>query len=243
MEVVSFFSAKGGTGKTTFNLLFASYLSYICKKRVLMLDFDGPEYNALLTRKRELAVNKDVDEKELYPLEMVNDRSINSVNSLAKRLDALKEHIDYVIMDFGGSFEPTDAVCQMAKAKVLDTVVIPVEMDGMAISSAKSLAKVFQSFGQRTILFFNKVHGKEKPELYEALDEWFAKNDLNISKNRVKMAISLKRDSDSDGMFLRSSICFPKKDIKAINPAIINLFDEVVGYEGQEQRQDAKSGD
>ena len=146
-------------------------------------------------------------------------------------------------MDFGGSFEPTDAVCQMAKAKVLNTVIIPVEMDGMAISSAKSLAKVFQSFGQRTILFFNKVHGKEKPELYEALDEWFAKNNLNISKNRVKMAISLKRDSDSDGMFLRSSICFPKKDIKAINPAIINLFDEVVGYEGQEQRQDAKSGD
>ena len=37
MQVISFFSAKGGTGKTTFNMLFASYLKYVLGKRVIAL--------------------------------------------------------------------------------------------------------------------------------------------------------------------------------------------------------------
>lgn len=37
-----------------------------------MLDFDGPEYNALLTRKRELAVNEDVDE-HIAKFVIIND--------------------------------------------------------------------------------------------------------------------------------------------------------------------------
>lgn len=44
MFVLSFFSAKGGTGKTTFNMLMASYLKYSLGRRVLLLDADPPEY-------------------------------------------------------------------------------------------------------------------------------------------------------------------------------------------------------
>ena len=53
MRIVSFYSAKGGTGKTTFNLLFASYLRYQKGLRVLFLDFDGPEFNVYFVRQRE----------------------------------------------------------------------------------------------------------------------------------------------------------------------------------------------
>ena len=53
MRIVSFYSAKGGTGKTTFNLLFASYLRYRLGLRVLFLDFDGPEFNVYFVRQRE----------------------------------------------------------------------------------------------------------------------------------------------------------------------------------------------
>ncbi|MBR5399970.1 MAG: ParA family protein, partial [Bacteroidales bacterium] len=36
MKVISFFSAKGGTGKTTFNVLLASYIKYRLGKRVMV---------------------------------------------------------------------------------------------------------------------------------------------------------------------------------------------------------------
>lgn len=61
-------SVEGSTLRGSSSLL----LSYICKKRVLMLDFDGPEYNALLTRKRGLAVNEDVDE-HIAKFVIIND--------------------------------------------------------------------------------------------------------------------------------------------------------------------------
>ena len=70
MRIVSFFSAKGGTGKTTFNLLFASYLRYRLGLRVLFLDFDGPEFNAYFVRQRELECF-DGDREGLYPIESV----------------------------------------------------------------------------------------------------------------------------------------------------------------------------
>ena len=45
MKVVTFFMSKGGTGKTSFNIMFASYLTYMLGRRVLVLDVDFPEYN------------------------------------------------------------------------------------------------------------------------------------------------------------------------------------------------------
>ena len=53
MKVVTFFMSKGGTGKTSFNIMFASYLTYILGRRVLVLDVDFPEYNLYFYRERE----------------------------------------------------------------------------------------------------------------------------------------------------------------------------------------------
>ena len=53
MQVISFFSAKGGTGKSTFNMLLASYLKYVLGKRVMVLDLDATGYNLSSTRERE----------------------------------------------------------------------------------------------------------------------------------------------------------------------------------------------
>ena len=58
MKVISFFSAKGGTGKTTFNVLLASYIKYRLDKRVMVLDFDYPEYNLSYMRRRDSGKNE-----------------------------------------------------------------------------------------------------------------------------------------------------------------------------------------
>ena len=208
MQVISFFSAKGGTGKTTFNMLLASYLKYELGKRVMLMDFDGP----------------------FYPIVTVRDHSPEKLDALARKIPTMREAFDYIIMDFKGSLNKADPVSIMATAGVLDKVIIPVELDPMIIASMKSLATVFKANGQDAILFFNKVHGKEKPEQYDAIRQWFIEKGCTVAKNQVRVTIGMKREQSGSESFLRSTISFQDKTIRKMNPGIIGLFNELIDY-------------
>lgn len=237
MRTISFFSAKGGTGKTTFNMLLASWLKYEKGLRTAVLDFDSPEFNLSYTRKRELKYLQDKgltpDEKQLYPILEIEDyeskKSLQVVRNLM--IDAAGS-LDVLILDFGGSFNDGDPVLDLVQAGLVDLIVIPLEMDGMILSSGKSLASVLEQLGQKTLLFFNKVHGKEKPQLYVELERWLAEDGLTVSTHRIKNTVKLRRDADNGSNFLRSTVSFPCKEMQEINPELIQLFEEVSGYGG-----------
>ena len=237
MRTISFFSAKGGTGKTTFNMLLASWLKYEKGLRAAVLDFDSPEFNLSYTRKRELKYLQDKgltpDEKQLYPILEIEDyesrKSLQVVRNLM--IDAAGS-LDVLILDFGGSFNDGDPVLDLVQAGLVDLIVIPLEMDGMILSSGKSLASVLEQLGQKTLLFFNKVHGKEKPQLYVELERWLAEAGLTVSTHRIKNTVKLRRDADNGSNFLRSTVSFPCKEMQEINPELIRLFEEVSGYGG-----------
>ena len=237
MRTISFFSAKGGTGKTTFNMLLTSWLKYEKGLRAAVLDFDSPEFNLSYTRKRELKYLQDKgltpDEKQLYPILEIEDyesrKSLQVVRNLM--IDAAGS-LDVLILDFGGSFNDGDPVLDLVQAGLVDLIVIPLEMDGMILSSGKSLASVLEQLGQKTLLFFNKVHGKEKPQLYVELERWLAENGLTVSTHRIKNTVKLRRDADNGSNFLRSTVSFPCKEMQEINPELIQLFEEVSGYGG-----------
>lgn len=240
MKVVSFFSAKGGTGKTSFNMMFASFLRYGLGKNVLVLDFDRPEYNLSYTRKREIAfMDKEGNGygmERLYPIEEVAALDEKSISRIAGMLKSLSDEFDYIVMDFPGSFCESDAVCILAMKQVLDFIVIPVELDAMNIASSKALAQIFHESGLKTILFFNRVHGKEKTELYDELRTWFCENGIIVLENIVKSSISMKREMGCAGYF-RSSVAFPERLVMEKNPGVVNLFREVVGYVEGEMEQ------
>lgn len=240
MKIVTFFSAKGGTGKTTFNMLLASFLRYKLGKRVLVLDFDGPGFNFFYSRVRELEVLKEqgkaADERAFFPIETVRAKEEAALQELCADLLSRENDYDVVVMDFPGSFTDGDAVGYLSVMSVLDLVVMPVELDGMIIAAAKTLATIFREDGQRTLLFFNRVHGREKPELYQALREWFAGKGLQVSENMVKGSVSMRKERDVNG-YLRSTTSFPEKEIREKNPGILELLNEVVDYVGLEKTE------
>ncbi len=246
MKVISFFSAKGGTGKTTFNMLFASFLKYSLGKNVLVLDFDRPEYNFSYTRRREIILldkeGRSHNSEELYPVEEVEVLDEAGVSKIADMLKGISDEIDYVIMDFPGSFSETDAVCILAMRQAIDFIAIPVELDGMNIASSKALAQILLECRQETLLFFNRVHGKEKAEMYDELRMWFKENGITISHNIVRSTLSMKKEMGSNG-YLRSTVCFPEKIIRDKNPGILNLFKEIVGYVEKEMEQESVLSD
>ena len=240
MIVVSFFSAKGGTGKTTFNMSMASFLKYHLGKAVIMLDADTPEYNLYNSRVRELdykRANGGIDESALYPVWKVLDVTPEGIESLAGKLDALRGSVDYVLIDFPGSCVKDDAIWTFARRGVLDLVVIPVDMDPMVLASALQLAEIFTHTGQKVLLFFNKVHGKIPSEKYDAVAELFRSRGFRMSECRIKNTLAMSRDAESGSNYLRSTICFPEKTVRDLNPQLIDLFKEVIGYEEREKTQ------
>lgn len=240
MIVVSFFSAKGGTGKTTFNMSMASFLKYHLGKAVIMLDADTPEYNLYNSRVRELdykRANGGINESVLYPVWKVLDVTPEGIESLAGKLDALRGSVDYVLIDFPGSCVKDDAIWTFARRGVLDLVVIPVDMDPMVLASALQLAEIFTHTGQKVLLFFNKVHGKIPSEKYDAVAELFRSRGFRMSECRIKNALAMSRDAESGSNYLRSTICFPEKTVRDLNPQLIDLFKEVIGYEEREKTQ------
>lgn len=240
MIVVSFFSAKGGTGKTTFNMSMASFLKYHLGKAVIVLDADTPEYNLYNSRVRELDYkrkNGGIDESALYPVWKVLDVTPEGIESLAGKLDALRGSVDYVLIDFPGSCVKDDAIWTFARKGVLDLVVIPVDMDPMVLASALQLAEIFSHTGQKVLLFFNKVHGKIPSEKYDAVAELFRSRGFRMSECRIKNALAMSRDAESGSNYLRSTICFPEKTVRDLNPQLIDLFKEVIGYEEREKTQ------
>ena len=240
MIVVSFFSAKGGTGKTTFNMSMASFLKYHLGKAVIVLDADTPEYNLYNSRVRELDCkrkNGGIDESALYPVWKVLDVTPEGIESLAGKLDALRGSVDYVLIDFPGSCVKDDAIWTFARRGVLDLVVIPVDMDPMVLASALQLAEIFTHTGQKVLLFFNKVHGKIPSEKYDAVAELFRSRGFRMSECRIKNALAMSRDAESGSNYLRSTICFPEKTVRDLNPQLIDLFKEVIGYEEREKTQ------
>lgn len=240
MIVVSFFSAKGGTGKTTFNMSMASFLKYHLGKAVIVLDADTPEYNLYNSRVRELDYkrkNGGIDESALYPVWKVLDVTPEGIESLTGKLDALRGSVDYVLIDFPGSCVKDDAIWTFARRGVLDLVVIPVDMDPMVLASALQLAEIFTHTGQKVLLFFNKVHGKIPSEKYDAVAELFRSRGFRMSECRIKNALAMSRDAESGSNYLRSTICFPEKTVRDLNPQLIDLFKEVIGYEEREKTQ------
>ena len=232
MKSISFFSAKGGTGKTTFNMLFASYLKYELGKRVLFLDFDAPEYNCFFTREREMEAGTRTE--DWYEIDCVEDQSARNIERLAEMLRSLEDSIDYVVMDFPGSFSRTDAVCTLALKGAIDLIVIPVDLDEITLNSGKALAQTLAEFGQESLLFFNRVQWMHKAEVYDSLTQWFEGKGIRVSRSRIKATTLLTRDSDKK-TFLRSTMTFPRKAAERSNPAMIDLFEEVIGYEGKKK--------
>lgn len=234
MKVISFFTAKGGTGKTTFNMLFASYLKYVQEKQAMVLDLDAPEYSLTCCRDRDIDYLKSsglpCELDSFYPVEAVRDLSEQSIYDLADTIKRLRDRLDWLVLDFKGSFKQGDPVCTLAEEGVLDMIVMPVEIDPMIIASMKSLSTIFQDAGMDALLFFNRVHGKEKPGIYDAVEEWFTSHGCKVSPHRVKGNIAMKREQ-SGGTFFRSTVCFPQAAIQKNNPAIIDLFEQICAYE------------
>ena len=176
MKTITFFNEKGGVGKSTISIIYASWLKYKHGIKVGVADFN---YRLEMFRKNELDLMREnmseetINEKleKAWPLvtyskkDEAHFRKNGALMPASKWLETqmkkgqLKD-LDVIICDFPGSYENGYNECMAMKD--LGLVVIPIYKEKMSILCAMNTDALNSRYQQNTCAFINKAQANLK---------------------------------------------------------------------------------
>lgn len=245
MKVVTFFSAKGGVGKTTLSVIFSSWLSYSQKEKVFVTDFDYPSHHFFSLRQHEINVFNDPEQgaalrrmtlgNTLYPITKCNGKTSFTQEELASIVAGVRRekfnHPEncYLILDFPGRFLPDDPVNVLVRNGLVDLVVFLADTDRQSKSDAVMVNKEMSRNHQKTLVLWNREAQNErtgKRDWYSGAEKTFNMLGIPVCKTRMRDILILRRDAETTG-FIRSTMCFPESNIRKYCPYITDIFTEI----------------
>ena len=181
-RVITFHSMKGGVGKTTLTALFASYLAYEKRARVIAFDLDGGQQSLSDIRSDELSKILDSAHKALLlPTSSTSDVGKYTPSPMDQRLGFnkqtgiaqyypiyqvtaanLPDHLakaaefDYALIDMGGRFQEAEQEVMT----LVDALFIPITTQTLDLKAAIKYGSVIRNLHQI---------GRTKPTLVSAL--------------------------------------------------------------------------
>lgn len=176
MKTITFFNEKGGVGKSTISIIYASWLKYRHGIKVGVADFN---YRLEMFRKNELDMMRetmnieDVNEKleKAWPLISYSKKDENHLRRNGALMPAAKwletqmkkgelKDLDVIVCDFPGSYENGYNECMVMK--YLGLVVIPIFKEKMSILCAMNTDSLNGRYQQNTCAFINKAQANLK---------------------------------------------------------------------------------
>ena len=245
MKTMSFFNEKGGSGKSTFTLMMASWLRYKCGARVAVFDLDAPMFSISELRAADLEAyssgNRELmkflsegcdPRSDWYPIETapVDGMGRQDQDDMASYILSYEDELDYVFIDFGGSFIEGDTVVSFLRRRILDLVIIPVYTDPTVLLSAMELLHRTTSMGQRSCVFWNRVTRSERPQKernrLEPLSALLRREGAHVLKTLIPDLTIFRRDSRT-WRFVRTTACWPQSNVDIMCPSLEGLFSEI----------------
>lgn len=173
MKTISFFSEKGGVGKSSFTIMYASALKYKYGVKVGIADFNKriESYRKAEINNRELKrkSNPDIppfDIENAWPIYTIKNQEIANLQKMgyqtpyATWLDNLLKNelndMDVVLLDFPGSLSGKEFI-QVAGMHMINLIVIPTEKDEMTLQSTNMLHGILQNNRTNHCVFINKA--------------------------------------------------------------------------------------
>lgn len=182
--IISCASEKGGSGKTTINIILATNLFFKHAKKVVLIDLDNPQYSVYKKRQRDL--------KELSEAEQLTAKFYPIEKSTVQELDTLIKNyygtVDFIILDFPGNLNE-----EMVKGLLyVEHIFIPFFLDELEINSTavfyKTLKNNFLENDGRVLrginLFFNRYE-KIKVNKFAAIRRGFEKSGMPLMQSVV----------------------------------------------------------
>lgn len=244
MRTFSFFNEKGGVGKSFHTMMFASYLSYKCGAKVLVVDFENPNPRLNQIREDELALLSDSKStlsryKEMYglsenfytihaPLKGV-DYKYDYKNAILMR-EAIwglitSKSFDYILFDFPGLLIEDSPAYDCCVHGQLDLVAVPFDTETMTRRASVLTCSFLKNSKTESVAFWNNVSVAEiSREGFLDLGEIiFQRLGIPVMQQRIKSFAKARRDS-RDSCFVRSTLCWPDKYINMACPALNDLY-------------------
>ena len=245
MKIITFFSEKGGVGKTTFSSMFASWLCYAKREKVYVFDFDFPGYQMTNMRNRDQGV-LDRGDNQLAQLASGNEffqiAQIKGdykgykdahLQDIADKIARMKELDGYAVMDFPGRFLKCDPAYYLIKVGLIDLIVFPITTDVQSITSALNLTNVVRNElgrkDQGLMYMWNMETANErkgKRDWYATYDHLFKSMNIPVASVRMRDIEILRRDPPTFG-FVRNTMCWPDVNVKMRCPYVEDLFSEI----------------
>ena len=222
---VAFSTQKGGAGKTTFTVLAASYLHYLKEYNVAVVDCDYPQHSIDKMRKRD-AQQIETDEmykqmaftqfkrlgKKAFPI--INSTPEKAIETAEAFLASDGRRFDVVFFDLPGTVNSSGVLRSLAS---MDYVFTPINADRLVLESslafALSVNELLVTNPQIRLkglhLFWNKVDGREKTDLYEIYEKSINEFGLPLLKTFIPDTTRYKKELSGDGRAVFRSTLFP----------------------------------
>ena len=237
-RVISFYTDKGGTGKTTMNVTLCSYLAYKLGYSTILFDADNPSLHAHELRKRELeAIERDRELKDMVhqsfsgdirPYEIFAVR--DDFDRVVKTLQTVKctSNYDFIIIDLPGALN-NEFVKKIIPARIIDSYYLPTTLDKTVMVSNIKLAKLLKGYADDVQLVWNNVFHYDKPQMYDAYSRMLTESyGISVLKSRVKNTVYFRREMGSESNFFKSTLCYPEAFINKNRSNISDLFNEII---------------
>ena len=222
---IAFSTQKGGVGKTTFTVLAASYLHYVCGYNLIIVDCDYPQFSINAMRQRdaqglernpslqELAVAQFSDgSKSTYTI--LCSTADTAVETAREYLETNEPDTDFVFFDLPGTINNDGVVNTLSG---MDYIFTPISADRILLESTLSFASVIktgitdnpQTENKGIYLFWNMVDGREKTPLYALYETVIAELGLPLLPTAVPNTTRYKKEAADNGATLFRSTIFP----------------------------------
>lgn len=249
MKTIAFFSEKGGVGKSSFTIMYASWLHYKYGVKVAVADFNQrisayrkSEQEERLKLCKKNPGLKPFEDKNTWPIENVSYAVIRQYKSEgyatpygfwfeAMYTRGSLRGYDVILCDFPGSMTGNEFqdVCSM---KLLNLVIIPTEKDEMTLDSTFWLHTLLKSANKcNYCAFINKARTNlnNQRATYHGLAEILIKRGLPLLPDMVSNSDRMMSIDKVDN--IRSTYGFPDFSRDEYGPnrdlGVENLFIDV----------------
>ncbi|MCP1994391.1 ParA family protein [Flavobacterium sp. HSC-61S13] len=230
---ISFYTQKGGVGKSTMTTLLASLLHYSFGYNVLVMDCDFPQHSLANMRER--------DKENIMQNEIFKQLAIKQFQTLKKKAyliikckaeealekaTALMNDLDYkinvVFFDLPGTVNTKGVLSTLNS---MDFIFSPLIADRLVVESTLSFTKAFMglpkdsnnSSKQELWLFWNQVDGREKTELYDSYHRIIKELEFPLMQSRIKDSKRFRKETETASKYVfRSSLL-------AANPRLLKV--------------------
>ncbi|GEO05511.1 conjugal transfer protein TraA [Adhaeribacter aerolatus] len=238
-KFISFFNQKGGVGKSTLEILMASYCHNVLGLKIAILDADYPQLNIHKLREDEINLVKRSEAyqqafaslgKPVFPIANSNPTEAVAQMDIFLDLEAGEEPYDIIFVDLPGTINTPGVLATISQ---LDHIFIPLIADQLVIKSSLEFGVLVNdnlidkpNINLKTLHFFwNNVVKSEKSNLYEMTNSVIEQAGLKVLETMIGQSVKFRKPE------FRSTI-FPMQPNLIKDTSMIPLIEEVLKVVG-----------